>query len=270
MTKLRIIHYKIRRAKSLLDAQRPFRIAMLADLHDNPDILKADLLIRHILRLRPDLILCCGDMLTAKFGELRTRNALSLLETLASRFPVYYVNGNHETRLAQMPERYPQEEREYFRILSRMGIRMLNNASALVPLAGTHIMLAGYEADLDYYKRIRRVIPDSARIREALGDPSGEYYTILLSHHPDFFEAAAGWGADLVLSGHLHGGMVRLPFAGGVVGSSLVPFPKYDRGRFEITGANGSCTMIVSGGLGDHTLPVRVNNPYELVILECR
>ena len=269
MAKLRIIHYKINRKKSLLYTDRPFRIAMLADLHDNPIARDGGILRRHISRMEPDLIVCCGDMLTAKFGESHTRNALSLLEELSQRYPVYYVNGNHETRLAQMPERFPEADRGYFRSLSRMGVRLLNNATALIPIAGTKIALAGYEAALPQYGRIRRMLPDEQNFRENLGDPSEEYYTILLSHHPDFFDAAARWGADLVLSGHLHGGMVRLPFAGGVVGASLVPFPRYDRGKYLLPGKDGDCTMIVSAGLGDHTIPGRWNDPYELVILEC-
>ena len=266
MAQLRIIHYKIRRKKSLLEGGRPFRMAMLADLHNSPIAQEGGLLRRQLARLAPDVVLCCGDMLTAKFGKAHTGMALSLLQELTKEAPVYYVNGNHETRLSQFPLQYPEREREYFRELARMGVHLLNNASTPVTIAGNRFVIAGFEVPLSFYKRVGSPKPEDTLLEEALGEASEEDYTVLLSHHPDFFEACSAWGADLVLSGHLHGGMVRLPLAGGVVGASLKPFPKYDRGKFELSGAG---TMIVSGGLGDHTIPLRLHNPPELVMLEC-
>ena len=94
-----------------------------------------------------------------------------------------------------------------------------------------------------------------------------------------FFEAYAGYGAELTLSGHLHGGLVRIPVpvskkakeAGahimrGVFSPRLRFFPKYDAGRFDIDGR----TMIVSRGLGSHTLPIRVFNPGDLVVIDLK
>ena len=91
-------------------------------------------------------------------------------------------------------------------------------------------------------------------------------FQILLAHNPDYFPAYAAWGADLVLSGHLHGGVIRLPLLGGVISPRLHLFPHYDGGKFTC----GNSTMIVSRGLGMHTIPFRFNNPGELVDITIR
>ena len=85
-----------------------------------------------------------------------------------------------------------------------------------------------------------------------------------MAHNPDYFEEYAAWGADLVLSGHVHGGMMRLPILGGVVSPAFKLFPKYDGGLFQ----QGKSTMILSRGLGMHTIPIRIFNPGELILLK--
>jgi hypothetical protein len=90
-----------------------------------------------------------------------------------------------------------------------------------------------------------------------------EEFSILIAHNPDYFDDYARWGADLTLSGHIHGGLVRLPFLGGVLSPKLKLFPKYDYGYFE----TGGKRMIITGGLGAHNPKIRINNPPELVIV---
>ena len=85
----------------------------------------------------------------------------------------------------------------------------------------------------------------------------------VIANATEYFEEYAAWGADMVLSGHVHGGIMKLPIFGGVISPKLVLFPKYDGGRFE----NGKATMILSRGLGMHTLPIRIFNPGELVVI---
>ena len=90
-----------------------------------------------------------------------------------------------------------------------------------------------------------------------------ESYKILLSHRPEQFEVYVKHKVDLVLSGHAHGGQVRIPFAGGLVAPNQGFFPKYDSGLY----VNGSTNMIVSRGLGNSIIPIRINNRPELVII---
>ena len=105
---------------------------------------------------------------------------------------------------------------------------------------------------------------DAGYIKELLGESRKDYFTILLAHNPDYFPEYDAWGADLVLSGHVHGGLMRLPLLGGVVSPATRLFPKYDGGLFE--GKNGK--MILGRGLGTHTLPIRIFNPGELIVVE--
>ena len=86
----------------------------------------------------------------------------------------------------------------------------------------------------------------------------------MLAHHPAYFDAYASWGADLTLSGHLHGGMIRLPFVGGLVSPQMRLFPKYDKGLYTKKGKK----LIVSAGLANHTVNIRINNPPELVVID--
>ena len=141
---------------------------------------------------------------------------------------------------------------------------VLNNAAVTVSIGGMDINVAGYELPKEAYNRLHPVLPGPEDIRLALGEKDLETYTILLAHHPDLADACSGWGSDLVLSGHFHGGLVVLPFLGGAAGGSLKPFPKYCRGSYRI----GQTRMIVSAGIGEHTPMLRINNPYEIVVLE--
>ena len=88
-------------------------------------------------------------------------------------------------------------------------------------------------------------------------------YEIMIAHDPFYFDAYAETDADLILSGHVHGGIMRLPLLGGVISPRLQLFPKYDGGKFE----KNNTTMILSRGLGCHTLPIRIFNPGELICL---
>ena len=100
-----------------------------------------------------------------------------------------------------------------------------------------------------------------------LGPCDRENYTVLLAHNPDYFPRYASWGADLVCSGHVHGGVARVPFWGkGMISPSLRLFPRYDGGAFQ----EGKSTMLLSRGLGAHTIPFRLFNPAELLLVEFR
>lgn len=116
--------------------------------------------------------------------------------------------------------------------------------------------MTGLSLDMEYYRRLSRAYPTKTVISDLVGDADSSYYNVLIAHNPDFFDAYAGWGADLVVSGHNHGGMVRLPGLGGVISPRLHIFPKYDYGIHRKSGS----TMVVSGGMGAHSVKIRVNN----------
>ena len=144
---------------------------------------------------------------------------------------------------------------------------LLENGNVLLPDAGIRIF--GAEINMDYYKKLSRREMKVSYLNSLLGRPSSDEYNILIAHNPDYFKAYAAWGADLVLSGHVHGGIMRLPVLGGVLSPSLRLFPRYDGGLYteEKASAEEKSRMILGRGLGTHTLPVRVFNPGELIVV---
>ncbi|MCR5418112.1 MAG: metallophosphoesterase [Lachnospiraceae bacterium] len=254
------VYYKLDTGKS----DRYTRIAFLSDLHsksygrDNAKLLDA------IKEVSPDLILIGGDMVTASRNQ-KIEGALSLTERLKEDYPVYYGSGNHEQRLMLYPERYPGVTEKLESQLSDQGIIRLRNTEAEVQ--DTQITMSSVEIERAYYKRSKPPMLTAEKMREYLpGERQEGRIQILLAHNPDYFKAYRDWGADLVLAGHVHGGIVRLPFLGGVISPNLTLFPKYDGGEFKEEGS----VMIISRGLGSHTIPWRLFNPGELVVIDVR
>ncbi|MBO6015062.1 MAG: hypothetical protein J6P60_00545, partial [Lachnospiraceae bacterium] len=126
--------------------------------------------------------------------------------------------------------------------------------------------LSGLEIGRRYYKRFHKKEMKPGYVSKHLGPRNEEAFTILLAHNPDYMDAYAGYGAELVLSGHVHGGVVRLPLLGGVISPALRLFPKYDGGLF----VKDETSMILSRGLGSHTIPIRFLNPGELIVISLK
>ena len=141
-------------------------------------------------------------------------------------------------------------------------INLLSNKST--SLEG-NIKLYGLGVPPEYYGRgfgFPRLSKD--KINELIGEVDKNSFSILLGHAPDFIEGYTGWGADLSLAGHFHGGMVRLPIVGGVISPRLLLFPKYDYGLY----IHNSKREIVTNGLGQHSIKLRLNNIPEIVQAE--
>lgn len=242
--------------------RKNIRAVVLADLHNKMYGKNNINLIEAIREVKPDIILVAGDILTAKRGA-SLDTALNLLEELVKDYPVYYGNGNHEHRLRLYPDTYGDMGIRYAEGLERLNIQPLVNAH--VKLGDSGIVIYGAEIDRSYYKRFKLKEMDGAYLEKMLGPADKLSYIVLLAHNPDYFPQYAQWGADLVLSGHVHGGIVRIPLVDrGIASPTIRFFPKYDGGRFD---ENGS-TMIVSRGLGMHTIPIRLFNPGELLVLD--
>lgn len=233
---------------------------MLSDLHNKQFGEHNSRLLEAVEECRPDGVLIAGDMLTSQVSG-SFAPALETVSALAEKYPVYYANGNHEYRVKTDTERYEDRYERYAKQLRRAGVVLLENESVLLPETGIRIF--GVEIDMDYYKKLRKSVMKVSYLNSLLGRPCADEYNILLAHNPDYFQAYAGWGADLVLSGHVHGGIMRLPVLGGVLSPALRLFPRYDGGLYE----EGKSKMVLGRGLGTHTLPIRVFNPGELIVV---
>lgn len=273
---LRISRYTIGSSR-IPEGMDGFRAAVMADLHDCC-VGKDNSNIRDtLLAERPECLLLAGDMITEGYSGLYYQHAIDLITQLTEHIPVYYGMGNHELRWSNKPDdAVPKTFRWYKDYLTKRGVRFLVNQSI-------HLGRSGLEADLGkeddsvrltglslpgiYYrkKRIEQLTPEV--VRHCVGPASDKSFELLLAHTPQFFHAYVQWGADLAIAGHFHGGNVRLPLLGGVISPYIRLFPKYDMGQFtdKVTGRQ----MIVTAGVGSHTIP-RIFNPPEVVILTLR
>lgn len=242
---------------------RPCRLVLLADLHNKSFGKGNKKLLAAIDGTAPDGILVAGDMLTA-VGGADFGHALSLMEKLAARYRIYYGMGNHEYRLGLYPEDFPGMYDSYMSGLKRAGIDPLINETVYLPEC--NIAVCGAQIDRAYFRHFRRRPMEPSYLSKLLGTPDREAFQLLIAHNPVYFDAYAEWGADLVVSGHVHGGIMRLPVLGGVLSPALTLFPKYDGGMFT----NDKSTMILSRGLSSHTPPVRVFNPGELIVIDLK
>lgn len=237
------------------------RFLLLADLHGKQFGKGNQLLLQAIEEQEPDGILLAGDMLTA-LKDFKQEPLLQVLEKLSEKYLVYYAYGNHEQKIGLYPEKFGDMAERYEAALQKIGIEPIRNLHVVLEDAG--IRLYGLEVEHKYYKRFGRLPMPGGYLETLLGKKHPDSYTVLLAHNPDYFPEYAQWGADLVLSGHIHGGLMRLPLAGGVIAPSLRFFPKYDGGVFQ----EGESTMVLSRGIGGHFPNLRIFNPGELIVLD--
>lgn len=263
MSDFKVTRHRVRVSDVQPNLRRPFSAVLLSDLHNVSYGEGNSRLLQEIRNENPALVLVAGDMLTAG-KEPEMDAAMSLMDALTRSYQVYYANGNHEHRMKMNQERYGDSYERYTNAIKSFGVRLLENSSVELDVEGAKLAVWGLELPGEYFRKGRAEVLTAEEITRMLGSPLPDSFNILLAHHPVYCEAYAAWGADLTLSGHLHGGIVRLPFLGGIVSPQLRLFPKYDRGLYKV----GNRKLIVSAGLGSHTIPLRVNNPPEMIVID--
>lgn len=253
-------------------------IVLLADLHNNTFGRKNQRLVRKIKNLKPELVMVAGDLIT-KQQPCIPGNAYDLLAELSRTYPVYYSYGNHEQHLEELESETAASDgdnignkakylswMEFKQTLEKKGVRFLDNNSTIISNHKYNIRVTGISIEWDYYSKTT-LYPMAASYPEQLvGKSNPKEYQILLAHNPIYFKNYVKWGADLTLSGHLHGGLVRLPRVGGIVSPQYKIFPKYDSGVFT----EEKRSMVVSKGLGSHSVMLRLFNRPELVYIRIK
>ncbi|WP_130868640.1 metallophosphoesterase [Intestinimonas massiliensis (ex Afouda et al. 2020)] len=227
------------------------RLVLLTDLHCC-DYGEGQQKLLHVVEAQnPDLVLLSGDMVDDD-PRLPEEKALTAVEALAERWPVYYVTGNHEFWSGRV-----EEIKEALR---QRGAVVLEGESRLVTAAGQTIQICGVD-DPNVGERAWR-----SQMETVTAALKQDVFSVLLTHRPERVTDYTGRGFDLVLAGHAHGGQWRLP---GLINGLIAPnqglFPRYAGGTYDLEGT----TLIVSRGLARESTRVpRFFNPPEVVVIE--
>lgn len=257
MKKFRVHHYEIYSEK--IKAHTQMKFVLLSDLHglsfgkDNSSLLAA------VRESMPDAVLCVGDLNVRTIPET-LQVGERLLLSLAKDFPVYYSLGNHEYKFSLEKEN-KETYRRYERILRRGGVHLLRNEKEQAVLGDNLCWITGLELPMKYYKKPKSPGLSKKSLEGLVGTPWEEGFHVLLAHNPKYGNTYFSWGADLTVSGHYHGGIVRLSEHRGLSCPQYMILPPFCCGDFH----RGQQSMIVSAGLGEHTIPVRIHNPRELL-----
>ena len=233
-----------------------FRIVQVSDLHNSEYGERNEKLLDMIAKARPDMIAITGDLIDSSRPDVAL--ALHFAEEAMKIAPCYYVPGNHESRL-------PDEYEILKQGLIKLGVTVLENSSVKLKIGEEYITVAGVIDPAfvtDYYTGDSEgVMKDSLCTL-----PKDDSYTLLLSHRPELFSLYVDAKVDLALTGHAHGGQIRLPIIGGVAAPGQGLFPKYDHGYFSAS----HTSMIVSRGLDKAVIFPRINNRPELVLIKLK
>ncbi len=233
------------------------RLALLTDLHSTRYGENQRELIEAIQKQEPDLILLVGDIAD---DEVPHDAAWELLSAIAEKYPCYYVAGNHEF-WADDTEGIKEQIRSF-------GVEVLEGTSKTIEIRGQEVQISGVDDPARFSGGAR--LEDSSvpaewldQFQTVCAQVDEDAYSILLSHRPELVDYYEGSGFDLVVSGHAHGGQVRIP---GILNGLFAPnqgfFPQYAGGKYEL----GETTLVVSRGLSKSRLP-RIFNPPELVVI---
>ena len=229
------------------------RLAVVTDFHSSDN---ADDVVAMVTSCAPDAVLMVGDMFDDDIANRPTERTLSLMRQLSAQYPCYYVSGNHEAWTGEMDALYQQTE--------EAGVTVLRMSSGVLTVRGQRIALCGIP---DPYEMVFSGAPDTEeQLRQALEDVDSADFTVLLAHRPELLAKYAQFPLDIVVSGHAHGGQVRIP---GVLNGLYAPnqgwFPKLAGGAYTQDGT----TLIVSRGLAVRTRLPRIFNRPEVVLVRC-
>lgn len=260
MNKLEVVSYVIEDEKIPQEFD-DYIIVQISDLHNKSFGKNNSYLINEINKIKPQVIFITGDLIDGENKNFQV--ALDLLKELTDKYNVYYITGNHEQKA--LIKKYKYLYKQYFESLNDLPVIHLDNEKIKLEKDNKHINLYGLTVPFKCYKYLFDKNKDISLHHNFLEDNlpkiNKNEYNILLAHTPFYFDEYVKWGADLILAGHVHGGIIRLPFIGGLLSPNRHFFPKYDLGKYN----KDNSTMIVTKGLGGSKLLVRVNCKPEIV-----
>ncbi len=250
---VRMTKYEYKNAK-IPEGFNGYRILQISDLHNKNF---HGLLDKLVEESNPDIIVITGDLIDRRNTDIKT--ATELVKRLSIMVPTYYVTGNHE----QLSDKYNELMKE----MKKLDVRFLDNSYITLSNKGDEVGLMGVADPAIVQSESTYLWNDNQKymiesIKELYKNVKTNF-NILLSHRPELLNVYKDSGVDLVFSGHAHGGQVILPLIGALVAPNQGFIPKYTEGIYS----KNSTSMAVSRGLGNSIIPIRINNPPELVLI---
>ena len=227
-----------------------YKIAQISDLHNTGSNKLKNSIIESIKNEKPNIIVITGDIVDSY--KTNIESAIDFIKDINEIAPIYYVTGNHESRIDDYDVLMKKLEENKVIILDDR-VEQITIDDSLINLIGINDPMCEHQSYLEDKEIVDGVIKKI--------EYNKDVFSILLSHRPELFEIYHKYNFDLVFSGHAHGGQIRLPFIGGLVAPNQWLFPKYDGGLYE----EDNTKMIVSRGIGNSILPFRINNNPELI-----
>ena len=232
-----------------------FTIVQISDLHNEEFGEGQKKLLNMVSECNPDMIAITGEFIDCRHPNVDI--AMEFIEGALDIAPVYYIPGNHERWVSK----------EYKNLCQRMedaGVQLMTDIQEPLLYNNNEIVCMGIK-DPDFYDAAES---DTKKIltKEVITEfeYTEEDFTLLLSHRPELFDVYTEAGLELILTGHAHGGQFRLPFIGGLAAPNQGLFPKYDAGVFSENDTN----KVGSRGIGNSIIPLRFNNPPEIVVVK--
>ena len=231
-----------------------FKIVHLSDLHNTEFGKDNEKLLKTIKEQKPDAIFVTGDSIDGFYTNIQI--PIKLFKEALKICDIYFIVGNHESRVNITTST------EFIDTLTDIGVIVLKDSNTYIEKNGEKIQVIGLKDTSDYKLEYNNNYTE--KITETINNLDDKNaFSILLSHHPELFNEYKNTNIDLVFSGHAHGGQFRLPLIGGIVAPEQGLFPEFDAGLFN----ENSTTMVVSRGLGNSIVPVRVNNSPEIIVV---
>lgn len=241
------------RSANLPESFDQFKIVHLSDLHNKSFGKDQQRLVEKIRSIQPDIVVYTGDLIDS--NRPGNEASLILMKELAAIAPVYYVSGNHEWWSGTFSSLELS--------LKDIGVQILRNEHVILAKGNDEIHIAGIDdPSHGMIDQSEREIAEQD-IANSINGLKEDGFTILLAHRPELLSIYALFNFDMVFAGHAHGGQIRIPFIGGLVAPNQGFLPIYTAGEHELD----KTVMIVSRGLGNSIIPLRVFNRPEIVVV---
>lgn len=232
----------------IIGALDGYKILQISDLHNKEFGKDQKRLIDIVDKENPDVVVITGDIIDSNHTDIDV--TLGFIDRAVKIAPVYYVTGNHEYRLDS------DELNKLMDGMEKDGVILLDNEVAEITRGNESFYLIGLDDNNLSDNTLENIVTEL----------KADKLQVLLAHEPQCMESYSGSNVDLVFAGHAHGGQFRLPYIGGIVAPNQGFFPKYTAGTY----IENHTTMIVSRGLGNSIMPIRIFNRPEVVVVKLK